>query len=209
MSISIRPLAPNIGAEIEGLDLSRPIPDEDFEKVRQAFYDHAVIAIRGSVFDDSDHIRFSSRFGELKKLKYDAYIGDRRPEIFIVSNIRSDSGDYIGAHDAGIGQDEDLVAEAVRQDEEAVLDAQARDEGVGSDGLGPEAPDRRRRHPVIGEIEQVRDRLAVLEKTKAGETEALGLLAGNGNLVKRPFLLGPKVGLVGFNEAAWTAALQG
>ena len=57
--------------------------------------------------------------------------------------------------------------------------------------------------------QQLGDRLAVLEKTKAGETEALGLLAGNGNLVKRPFLLGPKVGLVGFNEAAWTAALQG
>lgn len=51
------------------------------------------------------------------------------------------------------------------------------------------------------------DRLAALEKTKAGETEALGLLAQNGNLVKRPFLLGSGVGLVGFNEAAWTAGL--
>lgn len=39
------------------------------------------------------------------------------------------------------------------------------------------------------------------------ETEAFGLLARNGNLVKRPFLLGPGVGLVGFNEAAWSAAL--
>lgn len=40
------------------------------------------------------------------------------------------------------------------------------------------------------------------------ETAALGLLAGNGNLVKRPFLLGPGVGLVGFDEAAWAAALR-
>lgn len=40
-----------------------------------------------------------------------------------------------------------------------------------------------------------------------GEGEALALLAHNGNLVKRPFLLGPKVGLVGFNEAAWATAL--
>lgn len=35
------------------------------------------------------------------------------------------------------------------------------------------------------------------------EAEALDLLAGNGNLVKRPFLLDGKGGLVGFKEAEW------
>ena len=39
------------------------------------------------------------------------------------------------------------------------------------------------------------------------EAAALALLAGNGNLVKRPFLLGGKVALVGFDEAAWAEAL--
>lgn len=33
--------------------------------------------------------------------------------------------------------------------------------------------------------------------------EALELLASNGNLVKRPFLLGPDIGLVGFREEEW------
>jgi len=39
--------------------------------------------------------------------------------------------------------------------------------------------------------------------------EALGLLAGNGNLVKRPFAVdaGKKVFLVGFKEAEWEGAL--
>jgi arsenate reductase (glutaredoxin) len=39
--------------------------------------------------------------------------------------------------------------------------------------------------------------------------EALGLLAGNGNLVKRPFAIdaGKKVFLVGFKEAEWEGAL--
>lgn len=41
------------------------------------------------------------------------------------------------------------------------------------------------------------------------EAEAIALLAGNGNLVKRPFALGAKTGLVGFDEAAWTAAFGG
>ena len=38
---------------------------------------------------------------------------------------------------------------------------------------------------------------------------AIALLAGNGMLVKRPFLLGPGgVGLVGFDEKKWAAALR-
>ena len=40
------------------------------------------------------------------------------------------------------------------------------------------------------------------------EADALALLAGNGRLVKRPFLLGAKVGLVGFDPVVWAAALE-
>jgi arsenate reductase len=38
---------------------------------------------------------------------------------------------------------------------------------------------------------------------------ALELLAGNGNLVKRPLLVGDGVALVGFDEKRWLAALSG
>ena len=38
---------------------------------------------------------------------------------------------------------------------------------------------------------------------------ALELLAGHGNLVKRPFLLTAQVGLVGFKPDAWAEALNG
>jgi len=37
--------------------------------------------------------------------------------------------------------------------------------------------------------------------------EALSLLAANGNLVKRPFVIGDSLRLVGFDEARWAAAL--
>lgn len=47
----------------------------------------------------------------------------------------------------------------------------------------------------------LKDRLATLS-----ESEALALLSTNGNLVKRPFLLSERVGLVGFDEAVWAAA---
>lgn len=39
------------------------------------------------------------------------------------------------------------------------------------------------------------------------EKERLELLAGNGRLVKRPFLIGPGVALVGFDPKRWSAAL--
>lgn len=56
-------------------------------------------------------------------------------------------------------------------------------------------------------------RLAKLGERIEGLAEAdfLGLLATNGNLVKRPFLirLVPALGLVGFSEPAWEAALVG
>lgn len=37
---------------------------------------------------------------------------------------------------------------------------------------------------------------------------AIALLAANGNLVKRPFLIGDRVALVGFNEETWSAVLR-
>lgn len=39
--------------------------------------------------------------------------------------------------------------------------------------------------------------------------EALRLLAGNGMLVKRPFVLGAGVALVGFDQEKWAEALKG
>lgn len=36
---------------------------------------------------------------------------------------------------------------------------------------------------------------------------ALTLLAGNGNIVKRPFLVGEGVALVGFNEKTWETVI--
>lgn len=48
----------------------------------------------------------------------------------------------------------------------------------------------------------IKDKLADLTPD-----EAMTLLAGNGNLIKRPFLLGGDGGLVGFREEEWAKAL--
>ena len=41
------------------------------------------------------------------------------------------------------------------------------------------------------------------------EADALALLQADGRLVKRPFVLGPNVGLVGFKPQVWAEALKG
>lgn len=48
--------------------------------------------------------------------------------------------------------------------------------------------------------------LKIGQKLKDGlsEPDALKLLASNGKLIKRPFLLTEKSGLIGFNESEWS-----
>ena len=51
--------------------------------------------------------------------------------------------------------------------------------------------------------------LGIADKLKKMSSErALELLAKNGKLVKRPFVLLADRGLLGFNEAEWTAAFK-
>ena len=48
--------------------------------------------------------------------------------------------------------------------------------------------------------------LGIGEKMKSksmSESEAIALLAGNGKLIKRPFLISGNTGTVGFKEAEW------
>jgi arsenate reductase len=54
---------------------------------------------------------------------------------------------------------------------------------------------------------QYRERGLAAKLPAMSEAEALALLASDGRLVKRPFLLGEKFGLVGFDAAAWSKVM--
>jgi len=49
----------------------------------------------------------------------------------------------------------------------------------------------------------LKDRLPALSNT-----QAIDLLAGNGNLIKRPFVLTKKGGVIGFKEEEWAVLLE-
>ena len=64
--ITAKPFAPNLGAEIYGVDLSIPVPDEQFFEVQQAFLDYQVLFFKDqNVIPPEQHVLFGKRFGPL------------------------------------------------------------------------------------------------------------------------------------------------
>ncbi|MCW5771629.1 MAG: TauD/TfdA family dioxygenase [Rhodospirillaceae bacterium] len=64
-SLDIVPLTPTIGAEILGVDLSRPLGDDELGAIRAALAQHLVVFFRDQQLDPESHIRFGRYFGEL------------------------------------------------------------------------------------------------------------------------------------------------
>ena len=80
--IEVRPFAPNLGADIYGVDLSKPVPDDQFADIRQAFLDYQVLFFRQQSEIPPDlHVTFGKRFGPLHAHPA-APTMDGHPEIF-------------------------------------------------------------------------------------------------------------------------------
>ncbi len=64
-TIRVEPLTPCIGAEIGGVDLSKPLADRTFEEVHGALMEHQVVFFRDQHMTIDQHKAFAGRFGEL------------------------------------------------------------------------------------------------------------------------------------------------
>ena len=93
--MTVYKLAPAIGAEVGGVDLSEAIDDGVFADIERAWHEHGVLLFRHQKLDDMQQVEFAQRFGELADtLKH--YEGTAHPAIMYVTNERKD-GKYIGA----------------------------------------------------------------------------------------------------------------
>jgi taurine dioxygenase len=99
-AFDVRPFADTVGAEIVGLDLSRPLNDADFARVHKAHLDYHVVVFRDQQITPQQQIDFSRRFGVLQIHVLKQFLLANHPEILIVSNIVED-GQPIGLGDAG------------------------------------------------------------------------------------------------------------
>ena len=97
----VRPFDAPVGAEIVGLDISKPINAADFARIHRAHLDHHVVVFRDQQITPAEHIEFSRRFGPLEIHVLHQFQLKDHPEILIVSNIK-ENGEPIGLGDAGV-----------------------------------------------------------------------------------------------------------
>jgi alpha-ketoglutarate-dependent taurine dioxygenase len=62
---AVNPLGASVGAEVVGLDLSKPLSDPAFEDVRKAFERYRVLAFRDQKLTKHDLLVFSERWGSV------------------------------------------------------------------------------------------------------------------------------------------------
>ena len=85
--IGVRSLSGALGAEITGVDLSKPLDDAVFAEIRRAFHDHLVIFFRDQAISPADHVAFTERFGPVEAHP----LGSRRglrdyPSVMVLEN---------------------------------------------------------------------------------------------------------------------------
>ena len=81
--IEVDLLTPAIGAEIQGVDLSRPLDDQTYGEIHDAWMKHLVIFFRGQDLTLDQHKAFGRRFGALH-IHPAAPGPEGHPEIFVV-----------------------------------------------------------------------------------------------------------------------------
>jgi taurine dioxygenase len=64
-AIQVEKLTPHIGAEIGGVDLSRPLDERTFKEIHDALIEHQVIFFRDQEMTPEQHKAFGRLFGEL------------------------------------------------------------------------------------------------------------------------------------------------
>ena len=98
--IKVIPSGKTLGARIEGVDLSKPLSDADFQTLLGALGEHGVLSYPKQDLTAGQLRDFSRRWGELEVNVANAYQEPGMPEVMILSNIVED-GKPIGLADAG------------------------------------------------------------------------------------------------------------
>lgn len=108
LDMQVVPLSPACGAEIRGVDLTRPLARETIEAIREAWHKHLVLVFRGQTITQDQQLAFASYFGDLGSRKKAPEPLRARAEgvrqdhekVLLVTNIK-ENGVPIGAFGEG------------------------------------------------------------------------------------------------------------
>lgn len=67
MAIELTPLHSTLGAEVRGVDLTRPVMPEVFAEIDAAFNRHGILVFPGQPVTDEQQLAFSRLFGPLEQ----------------------------------------------------------------------------------------------------------------------------------------------
>jgi taurine dioxygenase len=94
-TLTIRRVAGALGAELGGVDLSKPLADETVAAIRQALVEHQVIFFRDQALTPAQQVAFGARFGPLNVHPYVAGM-DGQPEVMEIIKEPSDRINFGG-----------------------------------------------------------------------------------------------------------------
>jgi taurine dioxygenase len=112
-ALRVVPTGKALGAEIQGVDLSRPVPDEVKDALRKAWADHLVLVWRGQTIDDEQLMAAAGIYGpphEAAMRKYhlkagkhvdNQYMLSSHPSVSIISNLGPDGTPVMDNGDLG------------------------------------------------------------------------------------------------------------
>lgn len=92
MSLTLRPLGPAIGAEVEGLDIALSLSDQQHQWVEQALLKHQVLFFRNQAITAAQHVAFAARFGDLHRHPIYLHV-DQHPELLLIDTAITDVRD--------------------------------------------------------------------------------------------------------------------
>ena len=90
MVISIKNLDATLGAQIDGIDVSKPLPQAEIDAIEAAWRERLVVVFHGQSLSDPQLIAFSRNFGELDPPgpnPYGELFNKAYPELNVISNV--------------------------------------------------------------------------------------------------------------------------
>lgn len=87
LTLTVRPLASALGAEISGVDLSRSLDDATFKAIHDVWLKHQVILFRDQSLSEDQQIAFAERFGELQPVRTTPGLYKKNPYVLMVTNV--------------------------------------------------------------------------------------------------------------------------
>ena len=90
-TMKITPLSAACGAEITGVDISRPLDDATFKAIHAAWLKHQVLVFRQQSLSEDQQIDFGSLFGEIQQVRSAPGLY-KNPYVLMVSNVVGPDG---------------------------------------------------------------------------------------------------------------------